>query len=128
MLVIYDERDLRSEAGASTALENLFQATDGLLLKKRSYFPPYWLLSGRCATRAGLMRCYIIAANTIEGCRSAWRSMAAIQLLTVVLLNFVQFWQTSGQGKNRAFLASCSTCFIGCNSTTLAKLIALSTI
>ena len=47
MLVIYDERDLRSctrKAGASTALENLLQATDGLLLKIRTfrhieYFP-----------------------------------------------------------------------------------------
>ena len=54
--------------------------------------------------------------------------MAAIQLLTAVVLNFVQFWQTSGQSKNRAFLASCSIGFIGCSTTKLAKLIALSTI
>jgi len=52
--------------------------------------------------------------------------MAAIQLLTAVVLNLVQFWQTSGQGKNRAFLVTIkylvvmSTCFICCNSTTLA--------
>jgi len=32
--------------------------------------------------------------------------MAAIQLLTAVALNFVQFWQTSGQGKNRADLVA----------------------
>ena len=59
--------------------------------------------------------------------------MAAVHLLTAVVLNFVQFWQTSGQGKNRIFLVAIkylfvmSTRFIGCNSTTLAKLIALST-
>ena len=29
--------------------------------------------------------------------------MAAIQLLTTVVLNFMQFWKTSGQGQNRAF-------------------------
>jgi len=32
-------------------------------------------------------------------CRSVWRSMAAVQLLTAVVLNFVQIWQTCGQGK-----------------------------
>ena len=48
-------------------------------------------------------------------------------------LYFVQFWQASGEGQNRIFLVAIkylfvmSTRFIGCNSTTLAKLIALST-
>jgi len=32
--------------------------------------------------------------------------MAAIQFLTAVVLNLVQFWQTSGQGKNRTFLVT----------------------
>jgi len=32
--------------------------------------------------------------------------MAAVQLLTAVVVNFVQIWQTSGQGKNRTFLVA----------------------
>ena len=58
--------------------------------------------------------------------------MAAIQLLTAVVLNFMQFWKTRGQGQNRTFLVAINwvvvaqVIAIGCNSTTLAKLIALS--
>jgi len=60
--------------------------------------------------------------------------MAAIQLLTAVVLNFMQFWKTRGQGQNRTFLVAINCLVvvqviaIGYNSTTLAKLIALSTV
>ena len=32
--------------------------------------------------------------------------MAAIQLLTAVVLNLVQFWKTSGQGQKRTILVA----------------------
>jgi len=55
-------------------------------------------------------------------CRSVQRSMAAVQLLTAVVLNFMQIWQTCGQGKKRAFLVAIKylvvmSKFTVCNST-----------
>lgn len=72
VLVIYDERDIRSCTPRYTE-SGCFRCTgespsgNWWAFSDDTYFPPYWLLSGRCATRAGLMRRYIIAANCMRG-------------------------------------------------------------